>query len=332
VRARSQNQFTSVKTAGLLLPIDLLALAETVLGRADKLRKKAQKRGADVETLAGDRELAVFIERTRHVCDTAHRRVILGEEVPNCGKLFSVFETHTQLYQRGKTAEPVQFGRQVLVYEDAAGFLLDCHVLPREKNVNRQNSAKRGRRGLDYWPILVLAAVRLRCNLDYDALQDLAENHAKLRQIMGVGGWDGQPSFDWRRIRDNLCLLRPETIQRISRAIVAECEGGVRVPLIVRWPGAVPPGSKCCEMITGVDFYPTLLEIAGLQGDPRHQAEVDGVSVVPLLKQIGVPTRDAIFWHYPHYDPIGGYPYGAIRQGDARTGGVPSRKAARVAY
>ena len=90
------------------------------------------------------------------------------------------------------------------------------------QDVNRQNSAKRGRRGLDYWPILVLAAVRLGCNLDYDALQDLAENHAKLRQIMGVGGWDDETSFDWRRIRDNLCLLRPETIQRISQAIVAE--------------------------------------------------------------------------------------------------------------
>jgi arylsulfatase A-like enzyme len=92
-------------------------------------------------------------------------------------------------------------------------------------------------------------------------------------------------------------------------------EGGVRVPLIVRWPGVVSPDSLCREPVTSVDFYPTLLEITGLKGDPGHNAHVDGVSLLPLLQQTGVPTRDAIYWHYPHYNPIGGYPYGAIRQG-----------------
>lgn len=78
----------------------------------------------------------------------------------------------------------------------------------------------RGREGLDYWQILVLAAVRLGCNLDYDKLQDLAEQHRALRHMMGIGDWDGETSFDWRRIRDNVCLLRPETIEQISHLIV----------------------------------------------------------------------------------------------------------------
>ena len=78
-----------------------------------------------------------------------------------------------------------------------------------------------GREGLDYWQILVLAAVRLGCNLDYDKLQDLAEEHRALRHIMGIGDWSADNDFSWRRIRDNVCLLKPATIEKISHLIVA---------------------------------------------------------------------------------------------------------------
>ena len=68
-------------------------------------------------------ELKMFIERTERVCNTARRRVLQGEQVPNEDKLFSIFQPHTQLYKRGKTSQPIQFGRLVLIYEDAAdGF------------------------------------------------------------------------------------------------------------------------------------------------------------------------------------------------------------------
>lgn len=104
------------------------------------------------------------------------------------------------------------------VYEDVA--------LRREllqwvgKDVNQGSSRKHGRRGLNYWEIVVLAAARLGCNLDYDKLQDLAENHRTLRQIMGIGDWQEEVDFDWRRIEDNLLKLRPETLKRISDLIV----------------------------------------------------------------------------------------------------------------
>ena len=88
------------------------------------------------------------------------------------------------------------------------------------RDVNRTSSRKRGRSGLHYWQILVLAAVRLGCDLDYDKLQDLAEQHRALRQIMGIGDWDEQATFDWRRIRDNLTKIRPETVERISHLVV----------------------------------------------------------------------------------------------------------------
>lgn len=87
-------------------------------------------------------------------------------------------------------------------------------------DVNQSSQRGRGRQGMDYWQIVVLAAVRLGCNLDYDALQDLAEQHRALRQIMGLGDWEGG-TFDWRRIRDNVCKLRPQTIERINHLIVA---------------------------------------------------------------------------------------------------------------
>jgi IS5 family transposase len=89
------------------------------------------------------------------------------------------------------------------------------------KDVNQTTSRKRGRRGLNYWEITVLAAVRLGCNLDYDKLQDLAENHRRLQQIMGIGSWEADDvDFDWRRIEDNLSKLRPETVQKINDLIV----------------------------------------------------------------------------------------------------------------
>jgi hypothetical protein len=111
----------------------LLALAETLLVRAEELRASLPPRAkADAGVLAWDAQLDVFLERTRHVCGTAYRRVLQGQSVPNSEKLFSVFETHTQLYKRGKAAEPVQFGRQVLVYEDGAGFITHAYLLPRD--------------------------------------------------------------------------------------------------------------------------------------------------------------------------------------------------------
>ncbi len=75
-------------------------------------------------------------------------------------------------------------------------------------------------------------------------------------------------------------------------------EGGIRVPLVVRWPGKVRPGSRCDTPVIGVDFLPTFLEIAGV---PRPKGLVlDGVSIVPLLEGRKIPER-ALFWHFPAY-------------------------------
>ena len=88
-------------------------------------------------------------------------------------------------------------------------------------------------------------------------------------------------------------------------------EGGLRVPMIVKWPGVAEAGSVCHEPVVSVDFFPTILEIAGA---PARR--VDGESLVPLLRREGKLRRDAIYWHYPHYSNHLEAPCGAIRQGD----------------
>jgi len=114
---------------------ELLDVAEMLLTRADTLRETVQKYGtfSSAETLALDKELETFVKRTRQVCDLARRRVLEGETIPNHEKLFSIFETHTQLYKRGKAGEPMQFGRLALVYEDGAGFITHYYILPRDQ-------------------------------------------------------------------------------------------------------------------------------------------------------------------------------------------------------
>ncbi|MEX0977792.1 MAG: sulfatase, partial [Pirellulales bacterium] len=91
-------------------------------------------------------------------------------------------------------------------------------------------------------------------------------------------------------------------------------EGGVRVPLIVRWPGVVKPASTSDQPVTSTDYFPTILEMCNLKLHPEWHA--DGVSIVPALKQSGPLPPRSLFWHYPHYGNQGGIPGGAIRQGD----------------
>jgi len=96
-------------------------------------------------------------------------------------------------------------------------------------------------------------------------------------------------------------------------------EGGVRVPLIIDWPGVVKPGTECREPVMSIDFLPTILETAGAAATVKPADGVDGVSLVPLLRDPAAKfSREALYWHYPHYHPGGATPYGAIRQGDLR--------------
>ena len=91
-------------------------------------------------------------------------------------------------------------------------------------------------------------------------------------------------------------------------------EGGIRVPMIVRWPGKVAAGSLVEAPVCSTDFYPTILEAAGLKTNPQQHA--DGRSLMPLLRgQTTTSPHDALYWHYPHYHGAGERPASAIRAG-----------------
>jgi IS5 family transposase len=125
----SASQSPKAKAALSRAYAELLDRAATILDRARNLQQQAERSGLSGPLLT---ELSEWIRLTVQVCDTAYRRVILGEQVPNRDKLFSLFETHTQLYRRGKAGQPNQFGRLVLVFEDGAGFISHYHLMDRE--------------------------------------------------------------------------------------------------------------------------------------------------------------------------------------------------------
>ena len=89
-------------------------------------------------------------------------------------------------------------------------------------------------------------------------------------------------------------------------------EGGIRVPLIVRWPGVVKAGAVTSQVTTSIDWLPTLAEATGVNAP----AGIDGVSILSALKGAGDVRREAVYWHYPHYANQGGRPAGAVRAAD----------------
>lgn len=90
-------------------------------------------------------------------------------------------------------------------------------------------------------------------------------------------------------------------------------EGGIRVPLIMRWPGVVRPGSTSAVPVTTLDIAATVLDVAGAPF--RDDALLDGTSLRPVLAGTGMPGPRDLIWHYPHYSNQGGRPAAALVAG-----------------
>lgn len=89
-------------------------------------------------------------------------------------------------------------------------------------------------------------------------------------------------------------------------------DGGTRVPLLLRWPGRIAPGSVVDTPVTSPDFYPTFLRAAGRE--PLPEQHTDGVDLTPLFDGEAL-DRGPLFWHYPHYSNQGGTPSASVRDG-----------------
>jgi arylsulfatase A-like enzyme len=92
-------------------------------------------------------------------------------------------------------------------------------------------------------------------------------------------------------------------------------EGGIRVPLIFKWPGRIRPNSSCNVPVISDDLLPTIVDMAG---EGAHLPDdIDGKSLLPLLEEKSTElNRDQICWYYPHYSPQAQMPGYAIRKGD----------------
>ncbi len=88
-------------------------------------------------------------------------------------------------------------------------------------------------------------------------------------------------------------------------------EGGIRVPMIVRWPGKIDADKQTKVPVTSMDFYPTLLTVAGLPPLPKQH--IDGVDISSLMLGESAIERKTLYWHYPHYHGAGCIPVGALR-------------------
>ena len=126
-----------------------------------------------------------------------------------------------QLHSRHELVPILVALQHLYCHEDLCQQLLQLVA----RDINATTKANRGRTGLSYWEIIVLAAVRLGCDCDYDALQDLADNHRILRQILGVADEHLDPQkpspYAWHRLRDNLCLLQPHTLEQMNHFLVS---------------------------------------------------------------------------------------------------------------
>ena len=91
-------------------------------------------------------------------------------------------------------------------------------------------------------------------------------------------------------------------------------EGGIREATIIRAPGVSRAGGVCSSPVVSTDFFPTILDLAGIA--PRPELHRDGVSLVNLLRAPAQRVERTLYWHYPHYHGSGWSPGGAIRQGD----------------
>jgi len=109
----------------------------------------------------------------------------------------------------------------------------------------------------------------------------------------------------------NYKVLEDQYPLRGGKAMVYE--GGIRVPLAIRWPGVVKPGTVCHVPVISNDFFPTFAAAVGAHPKVKN---IDGVNLIPLLRGGHKLDREALYWHYPHYHRQGFKPSGAIRVGD----------------
>lgn len=99
-------------------------------------------------------------------------------------------------------------------------FAILEEFLPERVGAEGKASPNTGRPGMEQWKILVLGVLRLGLNIDYDRLQELANQHSTLRQMLGPSDWADASYYELQTLKDNLSLFTPEILDRINQEVV----------------------------------------------------------------------------------------------------------------
>ena len=100
-------------------------------------------------------------------------------------------------------------------------FAILEEVVPARADGQGKASSQTGRPGMEQWKILVLGVLRLGLNVDYDRIQELANQHKTIRQMLGHSDWLDEHEYELQTIRDNVSLFTPELLDRINQEVVA---------------------------------------------------------------------------------------------------------------
>lgn len=156
-------------------------------------------------------------------------------------------------------------------------------------------------------------------NPDYASMVEaMDENVGRLLDGLAETGLEDNTVVLFMSDNGGLCTVggrRGPTCNLPLRAGKGWCyEGGIREPMIIRAPGVTRPGTTCAVPVQSTDFFPTILELAGLPLQPKLHA--DGQSMLPYLKGRTATTSRPLFWHFPHYHGSTWTPGAAVRDGD----------------
>jgi hypothetical protein len=100
-------------------------------------------------------------------------------------------------------------------------FAILAEILPERADGTGPVSRETGRPGMTQWQILVLGTLRLGLNADYDRIQELANAHRTIRQMLGHSDWADETYWGVQTLKDNLRLFTPEVLGRINEVVVA---------------------------------------------------------------------------------------------------------------
>ena len=158
-------------------------------------------------------------------------------------------------------------------------------------------------------------------------LTDFQASYASMVESMDKSLGDIMHNVRKNGIEDNTIIVfmsdngQPSNVDRnlpLRGHKLLPYEGGVRVPLIVHWPGITKPSSECGNYMIIEDIFPTFLEMAGVKEYQQVGGVIDGISFKPFLEGKTKRKQDrSIFWHYPNtYGGALYFPYSSMRQGD----------------